>query len=265
VLIIGVYIELAKKSFRSSFVYKANTMIFVVTSLFYLAIQVSVWYALIGSGSVEGITFLDMMTLMLVQRIIWSIIRSNVIGAFSEIVRDGSVGDYFTKPISLKLNITSRQIGDNLFHTVFTTIPMCIIAAIFFGFKLPESGMNLFLFIISTIFGMILYMLIDYTLGLLVFWFKNGEFLDWGFHAVFSLFSGAEVPLWFYPELLSKLSYALPFRLVSFTPVEIYLGKITNNEALVAILLQILWIIVFYLTEKFVWIRAQKVVTVQGG
>lgn len=264
-LIIGVYIELAKKSFKSSFVYKANTLIYVFMSLFYLAIQVSVWYALIGSGSVEGITFLDMMTLMLVQRIIWSIIRSNAIGSFSEIVRDGSVGDYFTKPISLKLNIASRQIGDNLFHTVFTTIPMCIIAAIFFGFKLPESGTNLILFIISTIFGMILYMLMDYTLGLLVFWFKNGEFLGWGFHAVFSLFSGSEVPLWFYPELLGKLSYALPFRLISFTPVEVYLGKLSINEALVSILLQIIWIIVFYLIEKYVWIRAQKVVTVQGG
>jgi ABC-2 type transport system permease protein len=265
VLPMGVYIELIKKTFKSMFVYRLNTIMYFITSILFFLVQVSVWSALLGKGAVDGVSLKDMITLLIVNRIIGSVIRSNSIGELSNMIENGSITDCFIRPISLKLNIISKAFGDNLFMLVFNTIPVCIVIAVFYGFSLPASGINFLLFCISTVIGMMLYLTMEYTVGLLTFWFKSGNFLDWFFGAAMSLFAGSVVPLWFFPDILAKVAYALPFRHIFFTPVSIYLGKISVYESIEGILIQCLWAAVLIALEHFTWTKAQRVVTVHGG
>jgi ABC-2 type transport system permease protein len=261
----GVYIELARKSFKSMFVYRLNTLMYFITSILFFLVQVSVWNALLGKGAVDGVSFKDMITLLVINRIIGTIIRSHSIKELADMVEKGSVTDYFVRPISLKLNIISRSIGDNFFRLIFNTVPVCIVIALFYGFKRPVSGINFVLFCMSTVIGMVLYLTMEYTVGLLAFWFKTGNFLSWFFGAAMSLFSGTVVPLWFFPDILAKVAYALPFRHIYFTPVSIYLGKISVYESIEGILIQCLWTGLLLALEHFIWLKAQRVVTVHGG
>lgn len=261
-----VYLEVAKKSFKQRYAYRSNTYIFILTSVFQLFIQISIWSALYGeSGSVDGISLIDMMNFIIITTVMDSLVRSRIAERLATKIQDGSIGGDFLKPIVLKHYLMMEQIGENIFYTLFTTLPVCLVASMFLGFRLPDNLVTIGLFLVSSVLGIILILYINYILGLLAFWFKTSFYVRWFLGAFFLLFGGNMVPLWFYPEFLYKISMILPFRLVSFEPIQIYLGKVSGQEGLNIILLQGVWLIGLFFMEKMIWYKAQEVVTVQGG
>lgn len=228
--------------------------------------QISIWYALLGSDrSVKGISFPDMVNFVIINLIVNSLVRASMADSIAARIRDGSIAIDFIRPVSLKRFLIAENLGGNLFMTVFNTLPVCAVSVLFLGFRLPSASVNLILFIVSLILGIILSYSINYMLGLLVFWFKTGFHIRWILGACTDLFAGSIVPLWFYPDFFYKLAMVMPFRLISFEPISIYLGKVSAMQALNTILLQLMWIVGLTVLEKIIWSKAQQVVTVQGG
>lgn len=262
----NVYLEVAKKSFKQRYAYRSNTYMFILTSVFQLFIQISIWSALYGkSGSVDGISLVDMINFIIITTVMDSLVRSRIADRLAMKIQDGSIGGDFLKPITLKYYLMMEQVGENVFYTLFTTLPVCLVASIFLGFRLPDSIVTIGLFFISSVLGIILILYINYILGLLAFWFKTSFYVRWFLSAFFLVFGGNMVPLWFYPDLLYRISLILPFRLVSFEPIQIYLGKLSTQEAINIILLQGVWLLGLFMMEKIIWNKAQEIVTVQGG
>lgn len=262
----SVYVEFLKKSFQQRYVYRANSYFYILSSLFTLFIQISIWSALYSKKSViDGISFKDMVNYVIINMLVLSLTKSNIGNKMANKVRDGSIAADFIRPISIKHYFISEQLGENCFHTLFNTLPVCIFSAVFLKFGITLNFFILVLFIISVINGVVLIYYINYTFGLLAFWFKNSLYVNWFLGAFFSLFGGTFVPLWFYPSLLYKMSKVLPFRLVSFEPISIYLGKLSTVESVKVIVVQFLWIILLMIIEKFIWKKAQMLITVQGG
>ncbi len=79
------------------------------------------------------------------------------------------------------------------------------------------------------------------------------------------LFSGSFVPLWFYPDWLYAISACLPFRLIFFEPISIFLGRYAVEDMLQIVLLQLVWLAVLYAAGVWVWSKAQTKVMVHGG
>lgn len=73
------------------------------------------------------------------------------------------------------------------------------------------------------------------------------------------------VPIWFYPEFLKSVSYWLPFRYMTFEPINIFLMKTSVEQAWVPILAALLWLVVLSLADKLIWRAAAKKLTVNGG
>lgn len=82
---------------------------------------------------------------------------------------------------------------------------------------------------------------------------------------VLRLLSGAFIPLWFFPTALADISSFLPFRLIFFTPISIYLEKISGVEAGGLIAQQLLWIIALLVVEKILWRKGIRKLVIQGG
>ena len=57
----------------------------------------------------------------------------------------------------------------------------------------------------------------------------------------------------------------LPFSGMNYTPVMIYMGKLSMSENLFSIGVQVSWIIILFLLYKLLWSKAIKRVTVMGG
>lgn len=67
------------------------------------------------------------------------------------------------------------------------------------------------------------------------------------------------------PDKLNIITWFMPFRCVLFIPMEMYLGRLSMNQIIFNLCLQVLWLLGLLLLERFVWYRAQKKIVVQGG
>jgi ABC-2 type transport system permease protein len=77
--------------------------------------------------------------------------------------------------------------------------------------------------------------------------------------------SGALIPLAMLPGFLKGLANLLPFGQALYVPVGLLSGLIPLSAAPRAWLIQILWIVILLPLSRFIFSRAVRAVTVQGG
>ena len=81
----------------------------------------------------------------------------------------------------------------------------------------------------------------------------------WAKIAVTNLFSGALVPLVFFPHWLEKIAMALPFKSIVYTPTVIYMEQQSPMHALGMVGMHLwVWAIVLWLLGKLMWNRAVR-------
>lgn len=78
-------------------------------------------------------------------------------------------------------------------------------------------------------------------------------------------FSGALIPLPFFPDRIRLLMELLPFASMQNVALRVYSGSMSRGEMEKAVFLQFFWLIVITLAGKMLCKTAEKRVTVQGG
>ena len=189
-----VYLAFAHIAFKQKFVYRINTYLYIISALFSLAIQISVWYALYRTQViVDGISLINMTTYVLISTGVSILTRSSVGNTLAGKIEDGSIAGDFIRPVKLKYYLMFESFGNAFYSFVFTFVPVVIIAIIFIPLQLPTSVLSACIFLLSVTLGIILAYYINYTLGLLAFWFKRSIYVNWFLGAFFTLFGGGHV------------------------------------------------------------------------
>ena len=262
----STYMVFLKKSFQQKFFYRSNSYIYLVSTLIRLLVTMSVWAALFASQEqVAGIRFEDMVNYIVISMVILSLTRTEMGLRIAHKVADGTIAGDFTRPVNFRWYNFAEELGQNLFHTLFNTLPICLLAAWLWDFRLPDDAFYLLLFGLSLTIGIILIYYINYIFGLISFWTKTPHPTSWFLAAGIELFGGTMVPIWFYPDFLSTLTLLLPFHLIFFEPINIFLGKISYAEACNVIFFQLIWLAILIAIERWLWHRAQNTIVVQGG
>ncbi|MGI8748667.1 MAG: ABC-2 family transporter protein, partial [Deinococcus sp.] len=81
-------------------------------------------------------------------------------------------------------------------------------------------------------------------------------------NAMVDLLGGVLIPLTFFPHWAQTLLAWLPFQAITYTPVAMYLGKVSVLRGLT---LQLGWAALLFLLVRLVWKKALDELTVQGG
>jgi len=261
-----MYIEMWKNSFKQCLVYRANTIIRLFTSFVYLFVTVNIWQALYRNvDMVDGVSLSDMITYVLIVQILVCFRRLQLSRYYGQRIINGNVSIDFIRPVSLKYSAFATVSGEVVFQIIFFSVPMLILGVILWGFIFPDAVWQWAMFLTSAFLGALVYASIEYIMSLTVFWAKTAFHIEWFIGALFTLFSGAMVPLWFYPDWLRWIANMLPFRFVIFEPANIFVGNAGFEQASLVIIFQLLWIVALNVVGHFIWQRAQLVVTVQGG
>ena len=266
-------LELVKAAFQARAAYRMDVLLRLLSRVIALFARVAIWSALFGkareaASPVGVISLHEMVTYVVVSTGVSIFVLSFAAhGPLQKLrlrIRSGAIETDLIKPLGLKTILFWENIGSNLFEMFFVLIPLVVIGVLVFRMDLP-SWQDLMLFGIALVNGLIVYFLLSYTVGLLAFWYLEIWHLERFLEELLRLFSGSSIPLWFFPPFLVKLSAFLPFRLVYFVPITIYLGRMELSEAVGAILQQVAWIGVLFAVERVVWAAAVKRLVIQGG
>jgi len=222
--------------------------------------QLFLWRALYGGkDSVAGVTISQMMTFLVLSRLISEGISLNTGRNFEERMKSGDIALDMIRPADPRLLASAQAAGESLVGVLVRGVPVFLTAMVLVGGIQPAaSAAHFALFIVSVLFAVLLGVVFQMLVGLAAFWFLSVWLLDWILRFVSALFSGGIVPLWFMPQWVQKTAAWLPFQAMRFTPVQIYLGVYSVGESVRAICVQALWIIVLYTAQKFLWRRGVR-------
>ena len=263
---VGAYLAIVGISFRQRFVYRADSLLHIASTAFGYFVMANVWRALYsGRVTLAGADLRDMITYTLLGSVLRGLTGSWIAHRIAGMVQDGSIGLELIRPVSLRYKALCEDIGGNLFYTLSVNVPAAVLLGAAYGFRLPADGPRLALFLGSAAAGVFLMQTINFILGLIAFWFKSGEYVNFFRSALMTLFAGGFVPLWLYPKALAVVASALPFRFVSYEPLAIYLGRTSMRDATAVLAMQVGWILLLSVVERLLWRGVQKHITVHGG
>jgi len=244
----------ATKSRFSFFVNMLGKIIFFIIN-FYL------WQAIFGYDGrevINGLRMEETINYMLFISIMNGIVHTHIHGKVMMDVKEGTIATKLLKPLDYGLQHLAINLGKSSFVAFSEIIPSIIIAAIFFNFRLY----GLFYFLISVasfFFSLMLNFFIDLNVSLV-----NFKFID-TYHAVGfiknvfkNIFSGEFFPLNFFPQVFQGIFKFLPTTYMIYTPVMIYLGKLSATDIILSFIIQSGFILFFYSIYKFFYGRLTR-------
>lgn len=179
-------------------------------------------------------------------------------------IYDGKIAIDLSRPVGLIQQVVSAQIGVTL-----ALLPFALLAlpfAVFVGRAAPPASLSaLGGYVVATVLAYVVNVLLTTLVGMMAFWTLEISGPNAIYRLVAQVMSGAIAPLWFMPDWLRLLAQALPFQATTYTPVAIYLGKLTGSQLWTALAIQFLWAVGLWLLLRLVWSRALHRVVVQGG
>lgn len=180
-------------------------------------------------------------------------------------VRTGGVVYEMLRPVDLYWFWYSRALARRVAPVLLRCIPMFIVAFAFLGLQPPPSIASGFAWGAATITSALLSTAWATLLAISLMWTLSGEGVNVMSFSVVMLFSGAIVPLPFFPEWAQRIVYTLPFRGIVDIPYRLYLGHIPPNQAPKLILLQLFWVAVLVTIGRLVLHAGKRRLVVQGG
>lgn len=249
---------------KKQITYRGNIIFGMITTLFAIFIQIALWnYIYFGNKDMRN----SMVGYVMLSTIISLCYSNSVSSNIAQKVREGTFSNDLLRPINyIKFNyyIVLGEVVSNLLIRGLPLLLFMIPIAFVYNIKFNNVGM-IALMIIAIILGHILFFLIYAIIGFLAFIFHE----IWAFNSLMDdtirLFSGAVIPISFFPETLSKIVNFLPLKYLYSFPIELGIFCIDTREILINFTILVTWIavvsILLFICSRF----AIKKCTVQGG
>jgi ABC-2 type transport system permease protein len=258
------YIAFYKKAFKSMTLYRSTTIIRLMSSVLMYFIQYSLWSALIRTGSHAGVTLNEMISYVVINLFVTILTDTNIASQLEPSIRDGSVVMDFIRPINFRGYLFSSSLGTNTYNVLTSALPIVIMTFLLHGLSFP-SPLYTLLFVLSLLIGMLVIFELTYIFGLLAFFTQRAWYLRWYLDGFKTIFGGTVVPLWFYPDILKRMSMLLPFRYISFEPVNFFLQRTPIEESWQVLFIGAGWIVILRLSSTLIYHRILKRIAINGG
>lgn len=254
-------------SFKEKSIFRFDYIVGTVFAFLYIVLKVYLWKGLYGADGkdIRGITLNSMIVYSIVAGFTEGITKTTVMKDLNDSVLDGTISANMLLPIGLKKYMFIQSVTRNLFLTLYGMMPSVAAAMLVFGFHMDVNPVNLLLYLCSVCMGIVINFLYNFLFGSSVIWLRNSFFLGNINSVLLSLFSGAFVPVWFFPEGLRELSRFLPFRYIVFEPAAIFVNAKSPQEAVTVLGMQLIWIVLLFGAVTLVWNRGKYKIMIQGG
>ena len=189
-------------------------------------------------------------------------------GEIFNLITGGNIAYELCRPCGIYGFWYAKLIAQRLSGAILRCLPILIIAFLLpepYGLSVPEGISAFVLFSVTLTLGLLVLVSISMFIYISVFVTMSpvGSLLMFGVLGEF--FAGMIIPIPLMPLWLQKIAYFLPFRLASDLPFRVYSGNIPVNEALISIVVQIIWLSVLVSTGRVLLEKVLKRVVVQGG
>jgi ABC-2 type transport system permease protein len=138
------------------------------------------------------------------------------------LVRTGKYLTFALRPLHHRFFALSQKIGHRILGFAFEFVPCALIFVFLFRVRLipPQPGWA----VLSIALSFLMTFYVNYAIGLSAFWFTKADGVRAVFQLMQSVFSGALIPLVFFPVAIQKALFFLPFQYTLYVPSMVCAG-----------------------------------------
>jgi len=261
-----VYFEFARVAFLKILAYRLRYFTGILGYFVNVSVYYFIWSAIYGSSnSVAGYDLPQMTTYVAIGWIIRSFYFNNVDRDIAAEVSEGKIAINLIKPVDPQLMYVSQTAGEACFRAILFTLPIAAVLMLVYPIRLPASIDLGFMFVLSCMLALLIFTLLNFLVGTLALHIFSILGVIRAKYAIVEFFSGLLIPISFFPSGLQRFMSFLPFQYVSFTPLQIYLGKVRGPSAWEALGIQGLRVLLLFGSGRLFWKFSTRKLSVQGG
>jgi ABC-2 type transport system permease protein len=260
------YLAIARGSFMIGVVYRFGFIFTILGNIIYLGVAYYLWRSIYqGADVLRGLTFNQTFLYVGLGSAIFILLKTYTDWYMNFEIREGIIAMYLTKPIDLGFYMLFVSLGALVMNIMAITIPTVLMMTLVFKVQFV-FGPGLLLFPLSLLLAFLVSFCIDYSIGLLGFYSESIWGMSTTKEIIVTAFSGALVPLQFFPDAIEKILMWLPFQAIYHTPLTMITKPDQGWDVYIPMLaVQLLWVLALFVATRLFYNQAIKVLRVSGG
>lgn len=266
----GKYLAFFRLRFVMGLQYRAAALAGIVTQFLWGFMEILVYRAFYeANADAFPMTFQAMISYIWMQQAFLAFFMAWFMEEeiFDSIV-SGNIAYELCRPINIYNMWFSRSVANRLSRAILRSFPILMVAVFLpkpYGLTAPANLTAFFLFLLTMILGLLVTVAFCMLIYVLTFFTVSPLGLRMLFISSVEFFSGAVIPLPFFPDKIKAVMEILPFASMQNVPLRIYSGNLVGISRIKAVILQIIWLGILIGFGKLLSNVAEKRVTVQGG
>lgn len=260
------YLAILKGRLACLFQYRAAALAGLATQVFWGVVKVMILTAFYAqSAAPQPISLAQAITFIWLGQALLQLLPWNIDKEIEAQVKNGNVAYELIRPLDLYWLWFFRSLAMRLIPTLLRSIPLFLLAGLFFGLAMPISWIAGLAFGVSLIFSALLSSAITTLVIISLFWTISGEGIQRLLPHFMMLLSGMVVPLPLFPDWMQPFLNIQPIRGILDIPSRLYTGVIPIDEVVYYLGFQLLWSLIFVVGGKILVKKAVKQFVIQGG
>ncbi len=262
---IAKYFKIISIYSKNSIKYRSNLIVGFVSMLTRCAVTLLLYsYAYkVSGGSINGSTFIESSWSMFFYFIFMILAIRRIFSFFEYDILSGGIEMYITKPLNyLKYNVL-KKIGEDILIFIIVLIIGSALMVLLVGIP---STFNTFTFLsifVTSALGIILSLVFYSIIGLLAFYIQKVRSLYNIIDKFVMVLGGSYLPIALFPKIMKDIATYSPFGAINFVTSTVYSSW--QNEFIIKILMQIVWIILLYFLLIWLFEKAKRKLAINGG
>ena len=266
-----MYLNYFKLRFITNLQYRAAAIAGILTQIFFGLVFIMVYLAFYKSNGSSSypMQWNELVSYMWLQQSFYALIYPfDRDQELLDMIKNGNLAYELIRPQNFFLKLYVKMVAKKVVNALLRCIPVLIIAFLLpypLKLSLPLSLTSFILFIIALIISCLLVSVLIITVHMITMFLMDSRGILSIYSVISEVFSGATIPIPFFPNWLKTIAYILPFRYVCDVPFRLYSGNISSLEGINLLIQSLIWIIVIFIIGQIITRFAFKKAVIQGG
>lgn len=248
--------------------YRTHSLVSVFVGPVYFIVQYFIWTAVYGgSGTLGGMEFEQTIRYFGASALIGYLTMDFADWNLQMLVRTGKFLTFTLRPMHHRFFALSQKIGHRVLGFFFEFLPCLLIFALLFRVDIIPQYIGWTVLSVALAFMMNFY--VNYCLGMTAFYFVQANGIRVVYQLLGNIFSGALIPLGFFPESVQRIMMFLPFQYTNYIPAMVWIGNNSIGEMEInipqAVMYQAIAVIITALLSEVIYRSSIKRFTAVGA
>lgn len=251
---LDVYSILIKHGLVLQFQYRAAMLIWLIGRVMEPLMFLVVWQTIAESkgGSVGTYSTGDFAAYYIISMIVGHLTFTWIMHQFEYFIRQGILAPKLLRPI----HPIHENIAENIAYKLLTMVilgPIAMLLAVTFQATFNFQWWSTLVFIPVLLTAALLRFIAEWTLALAAFWVTRVNAINSLYFVSTFFFAGRLAPLELFPDWVRFIANLTPFPWMLLFPVELIMGKLSVQEALIGLGMQLFWLVVCFGLMQVIW------------